>query len=147
MRLLKIGWTVVAASAFALSSGMATNTYGYDAEPGGMEFASAAAGSTFEHSSLLAEAGTTSRFGYADTRRDVARTSAHYYTPRPFANATLPPRSTSVVLKPTAATARFSDADEPPSAWLMGGVILFLIGYQLRRKHRLLRPYRFHELR
>lgn len=35
---------------------------------------------------------------------------------------------------------------EQPKAWLMGAVILFLIGYQLRRKHRLLRPYRFHRV-
>jgi hypothetical protein len=37
-------------------------------------------------------------------------------------------------------------AEQPPSFWLMGGVTLFLIAYQLRRKHRLLRPHRFHEL-
>jgi hypothetical protein len=36
--------------------------------------------------------------------------------------------------------------EQPPSFWLMGCVILFLIAYQLRRKHRLLRPHRFHEL-
>ncbi len=36
--------------------------------------------------------------------------------------------------------------EQPPSAWLMGGVILLLIGYQLRRKHRLLRPHRFHRV-
>jgi hypothetical protein len=37
-------------------------------------------------------------------------------------------------------------AEQPPSFWLMGAVTVFLIGYQLRRKHRLLRPHRFHEL-
>lgn len=37
-------------------------------------------------------------------------------------------------------------AEQPPSFWLMGAVALFLIAYQLRRKHRLLRPHRFHEL-
>jgi len=31
-----------------------------------------------------------------------------------------------------------------PNAWLMTMVILLLVGYQLRRKHRLLRPHRFH---
>jgi hypothetical protein len=36
--------------------------------------------------------------------------------------------------------------EQPPSFWLMGAVTLFLIAYQLRRKHRLLRPHRFHEL-
>ena len=36
--------------------------------------------------------------------------------------------------------------EQPPSFWLMGAVTVFLIGYQLRRKHRLLRPHRFHEL-
>jgi len=36
--------------------------------------------------------------------------------------------------------------EQRPSLWLMGGVILLLIGYQLRRKHRLLRPYRFHRV-
>lgn len=37
-------------------------------------------------------------------------------------------------------------AEQPPSFWLMGAVTLFLIAYQLRRKHRLLRPHRFNEL-
>ncbi len=37
-------------------------------------------------------------------------------------------------------------AEPTPSFWLMGAVTVFLIGYQLRRKHRLLRPHRFHEL-
>ena len=37
-------------------------------------------------------------------------------------------------------------AEQPPSFWLMGALTVFLIGYQLRRKHRLLRPHRFHEL-
>lgn len=35
---------------------------------------------------------------------------------------------------------------EPPRAWLMSIVVLLLIGYQLRRKHRLLRPHRFHQI-
>jgi 4-hydroxybenzoate polyprenyltransferase len=39
-----------------------------------------------------------------------------------------------------------STTDRPPSAWLMIGVTLLLIGYQLRRKHRLLRPHRFHRI-
>lgn len=37
-------------------------------------------------------------------------------------------------------------AEPTPSFWLMGALTVFLIGYQLRRKHRLLRPHRFHEL-
>lgn len=37
-----------------------------------------------------------------------------------------------------------ASTQEPlPSAWLMGFVTIGLIGYQLRRKHRLLRPQRF----
>jgi len=36
--------------------------------------------------------------------------------------------------------------EQQPSLWLMGGVILVLLGYQLRRKHRFLRPHRFNAL-
>jgi hypothetical protein len=45
-----------------------------------------------------------------------------------------------------AASFTSSPPDQAPSAWLMGGVTLLLIGYQLRRKHRLLRPHRFHQV-
>ncbi len=47
----------------------------------------------------------------------------------------------------TVAAASFSSPPErPPSVWLMLAVTLLLIGYQLRRKHRLLRPHRFHRV-
>ena len=45
-----------------------------------------------------------------------------------------------------AATSFSSPPEQPPSVWLMLGVTLLLIGYQLRRKHRLLRPHRFHRV-
>lgn len=37
-------------------------------------------------------------------------------------------------------------ARQPPSSWMMAAVIVLLIAYQLRRKHRFLRPLRFNEL-
>lgn len=45
-----------------------------------------------------------------------------------------------------AASFAASPEDRPPSTWLMIGVAVLLIGYQLRRKHRLLRPHRFHRI-
>ena len=36
--------------------------------------------------------------------------------------------------------------DPMPSGWLMALVTVLLIGHQLRRKHRFLRPQRFHDL-
>ena len=39
-----------------------------------------------------------------------------------------------------------SQGDPMPSGWLMALVAVLLIGHQLRRKHRFLRPQRFHDL-
>ena len=36
--------------------------------------------------------------------------------------------------------------DSVPSGWLMALVAVLLIGHQLRRKHRFLRPHRFNNL-
>lgn len=48
---------------------------------------------------------------------------------------------------PLGATAIVSDSGrQPPSSWMMAAVIVLLIAYQLRRKHRFLRPLRFNEL-
>jgi hypothetical protein len=42
--------------------------------------------------------------------------------------------------------AALSNAERPtPSAWLVTFIIVSLIGYQLRRNHRFLRPQRFTE--
>lgn len=51
-------------------------------------------------------------------------------------------------LEPTGATAAFGvpASEQPRRTWLMVSVIVLLIGYQLRRKHRLLRPHRFHRI-
>ena len=65
-----------------------------------------------------------------------------------FASPTLTQRLTPAPRSMAPANDSFEvqATEQPPNMWLMGGVILLLIGYQLRRKHRLLRPHRFHEL-
>jgi hypothetical protein len=113
-----------------------------------MELVGTASGSTFAHTSLLADAASTAQFSRSDrlaertkqvaAREPLARTLA--------ASALTPPPSTTTLATKSTSAAFESAGDQAPSAWLMGGVILFLIGYQLRRKHRLLRPYRFYEL-
>lgn len=44
-----------------------------------------------------------------------------------------------------AAAQRASQGDAAPSAWITLLIIAALVGHQLRRKHRLLRPQRFAE--
>jgi len=43
----------------------------------------------------------------------------------------------------TASTASRMNESSVPSGWLMALVTVLLIGHQLRRKHRFLRPHRF----
>lgn len=44
----------------------------------------------------------------------------------------------------SAGSAVANDAGEPtPDGWLLGGICLGLVAYQLRRKHRQLRPHPF----
>ena len=45
-----------------------------------------------------------------------------------------------------ASTATAMNESSVPSGWLMALVTVLLIGHQLRRKHRFLRPHRFSDL-
>jgi hypothetical protein len=80
---------------------------------------------------------------------DFRETNAVSQTDRIHLAFAAPPLSpTLVASRGDSSNATFSlgAPEQPPSLWLMGAVALFLIAYQLRRKHRLLRPHRFHEL-
>lgn len=80
---------------------------------------------------------------------DFGETNAVSKTERiHLAFATPPLSPTLVASRDNLSPGSFSvgTPEQPPSFWLMGAVALFLIAYQLRRKHRLLRPHRFHEL-
>jgi hypothetical protein len=52
--------------------------------------------------------------------------------------------SRSSSTRSSSASARMNDS--VPSGWLMALVTVLLIGHQLRRKHRFLRPHRFSNL-
>lgn len=148
MRLLKVGRAVFTASLFALLSGLTSGAYGYAADTLNMELASTASGSAFAHTSLLADTAPVAQFStngrlaertrIAPVRESASRTIS--------ASALTPPPSTTALAAQTTTVAFDRAGDQGPSAWLMGGVIVLLICYQLRRTHRLLRPHRFHEL-
>lgn len=95
----------------------------------------------------------------AFTATDLASLQADLMSPLPKENGTqrihlvsaaplVTDRTVARQAQAAVAAASFASAppDRPPSAWLMVGVTLLLIGYQLRRKHRLLRPHRFHRI-
>jgi hypothetical protein len=74
-------------------------------------------------------------FGSDQTVRPVAAT----HTGRASESASRP-RPLSAAAAGNAGTI---EQDALPNGWLMALVTIALIGYQLRRKHRLLRPQRF----
>ena len=111
------------------------------------EFTSAKSDRTLLSASTLID-GRTDNFA-SSLVPDFRETSAVSQTERiHLAFATPPLSPTLVASRGNSSTGSFSvgTPEQPPSLWLMGAVALFLIAYQLRRKHRLLRPHRFHEL-
>lgn len=136
MRLSKMGLI----STFVVSWAMSCSTIA-SAAPQRGDFGGVAAESTMMSATTLVDA-RAERFAASlvpefSSQRATSADRIHLaYAPMPLR----PMRSADpVALAPQV-------AEQPPSFWLMGGVTLFLIAYQLRRKHRLLRPHRFHEL-
>lgn len=143
MRLSKTG--LAAAAVACLLSG-----YVFAADHRGSEFASSVSDSVLARASTLAETGAgripsdivdelTQQTPMArDNERVRMALATPAFTPRFGAN-----EGNAVQRRNASFDA---PRDQPPSMWLMGAVILLLIGYQLRRKHRLLRPHRFNAL-
>lgn len=140
MRLRKLTLAAVASFSCLMSGHVVA------AHPASSDFALAAADSTLAHANTLAD-NTAGRFEsrFVDDFSEQARIAREAPLRLAMASPLLTSRQQQVA---AAAGATFSSpsTQQPPSVWLMGGVILLLIGYQLRRKHRLLRPHRFSEL-
>jgi hypothetical protein len=142
MRLMKLTLAATVASFSCAMSG----TNAFAAHPASPEFATVAADSALAHANALADNGV-GRFEnrFVDDFSEQARIARDARLHLAMATPVLTSRHQQVA---AAAGATFSSpsAQQQPSVWLMGGIILLLIGYQLRRKHRLLRPHRFSEL-
>jgi hypothetical protein len=95
-----------------------------------------------------AEHGTAQRFAsnWALDFQDVRRAAQPERIQLAFASPPLPTALTVPGLQSDSGTFAATKSEQPPSLWLMGSIIVFLIAYQLGRKHKLLRPHRFHEL-
>jgi hypothetical protein len=141
MRLMKLTLAATVASFSCVMGG-----HVFAAHPASPQFAAATADSAFTHANTLADNGA-GRFEnrFVDDFSEQARTARDPRLHLAMASPVLTSRHQQVA---AAAGATFSSPSAPqqPSVWLMGGIILLLIGYQLRRKHRLLRPHRFSEL-
>lgn len=149
MRLSKIGsrktgWAAVAASCFFFSGHV------FAADARGAELAGSMSDSVLARANTLAEAGAGRiQSGFVDDFAEQARVAREgERIHMAFASPTLTQRLAPAQRSTAPANNSFEAeaTEQPPNMWLMGGVILLLIGYQLRRKHRLLRPHRFHEL-
>lgn len=136
----KTRWVAAAASCCLLSG------YVLAADARGAELAGSVSDSVLARANTLAEAGAGRiHAGFVDDFAEQARVAREgERIHMAFASPTLTQRLTPA--QRSMAPANDSATEQPPNMWLMGGVILLLIGYQLRRKHRLLRPHRFHEL-
>ena len=140
MRLSKIG---VATTAVAcLLSG-----YVFAAERHGAELTSSVSDSVFTRATTLADAGAGRiPASFVDDFTQQAQMREPERMQMALATPALTQRLGSSQSNAANAASFDATAERPPSAWLMVAVALLLIGYQLRRKHRLLRPHRFHEL-
>jgi hypothetical protein len=122
------------------------NGYVFAARPASPEFAAVAADSVLDHANTLAD-NRAPRFEsrFVDDFSEQAQIARDARLHLAMAAPVLTSRQKEVA---AAAGATFSSpsTEQAPSVWLMVGVILLLIGYQLRRKHKLLRPHRFSEL-
>ena len=136
MRLSKIGMSSTLIVSCTLVSSLA------NAAPQRGDFGSVAAESTMMSATTLVDA-RAERFASSL----VPEFSEQQSTPVDRIHLAYAPIPMSPVRRAVEPAALVSQVAEPaPSFWLMGAVTVFLIGYQLRRKHRLLRPHRFHEL-
>lgn len=141
----KTRWAAVAAS--CLLSG-----YVFAADVRGAELAGSVSNSdsVLARANTLAEAGAGRiQSGFVDDFAEQARLAREgKRIHMAFASPTLTPRLAPAQHSTAPASNSFEAevTEQRPNMWLMGGVILLLIGYQLRRKHRLLRPHRFNEL-
>jgi hypothetical protein len=140
----KTGWAAAVASCCLLSG------YVFAADARGAELAGSVSDSVLARANTLAEAGAGRiQAGFVDDFAEQARVAREgERIHMAFASPTLTQRLTPAQRSTPPANSSFEveATEQPPNMWLMGGVILLLIGYQLRRKHRLLRPHRFHEL-
>jgi hypothetical protein len=140
MRLFKLGMAVTLAGC-GLMSGVAVA-----ATARASEFSSVAV----EGRSMRADALLDGRAEYFASNLVPDFKDAHGITQseRTHLAFAAPPLRPALGASRIGSTSSFSPqaTEQPPSLWLMGSMILFLIAYQLRRKHRLLRPHRFHEL-
>ena len=140
----KTGWAAAAASCCLLSG------YVLAADARGAELAGSVSNSVLARANTFAEAGAGRiHAGFVDDFAEQARVAREgERIHMAFASPTLTQRLTPAQrgMAPANNSFEVQATEQPPNMWLMGGVILLLIGYQLRRKHRLLRPHRFHEL-
>jgi hypothetical protein len=140
----KIGWAAAAASCCLLSS------YVFAADVRGAELAGSVSNSVMARANTLAETGAGRiQSGFVDDFAEQARIAhegerIHMAFASPTLTQRLSPAQHTLV--PAKASFETEATERPPNLWLMGGVIVLLIGYQLRRKHRLLRPHRFNAL-
>lgn len=141
MRLSKTGLATAAVA--CLLSG-----YVFAAEHRGAELTSSVSDSVFARANTLADAGAgriPANF-VVDDFSQQAQTREPERMQMALATPALTQRLGSGQSNAANDAGFDATADQAPSAWLMVAVTLLLIGYQLRRKHRLLRPHRFHEL-
>lgn len=144
MRLSKLGLAAAAASivwmlcgqAVAAQQNAAELARGASDDPVALAWTSES-GSAFPQSPLPNRFSTDSGILQANG----ARTRLAMATP-----ALIQQRSPGALSAASVASHIAARPEQPPSRWLMGGVILLLLGYQLRRKHRFLRPHRFNSL-
>jgi hypothetical protein len=139
MRLSKMNLTGIVMS-LAMSGALLTTTA--SAAPQRGDFAGAASEATLMSANTLVDA-RAERFAASL----VPEFPGHMATPLERIHLAYAPMPMNPMRSASEAAALVPQVvEQPPSFWLMGAVTLFLLAYQLRRKHRLLRPHRFHEL-